>query len=150
MPPLKATVKPVSSRRPESCGRKTKLATTAAALTAARVFSFFRQIAADFSPSEHLVPTIVPGWRRVRQIWPSPSIRTHSCLMTGDILGWSLQTLRQEKQPNYGLLLKRANQNREEAATRYAAAATIEPPGTLATLGEGGEAKMMADVMPSG
>lgn len=67
--------------------------------------------------------------------------------MTGDILGWSLQTLQQEKQPNYGLLLKRANQNKEEAATRYAAAATVEPPETLATLGE---AKMMADVMPSG
>lgn len=70
--------------------------------------------------------------------------------MTGDIIGRSLQTLQQEKQPNYGLLLKRANQNKEEAAIRYAATATIELPETLATLGEGGEAKMMADVMPSG
>lgn len=70
--------------------------------------------------------------------------------MTGDIIRRSLQTLQQEEQPNYGPLLKRANQNKEEAAIRYAAAATRELPKTLATLCEGGEAKMMADVMPSG
>lgn len=70
--------------------------------------------------------------------------------MTGGIRRRSLQTLQQEKQPNYGLLLKRANQNKEEAASRYAAAPTGELPEAPAALGEGGEAKMMAAVMPSG